>query len=862
MGSLQQHSVLKGNNISWKDKDNIVHRIFQEVAKNCGEQAAIIHEDENGGNYSFSYKELESSTNRLARTLRKLSKPSTKTDSIIAVSMKPSHNLPIILLSILKSGMAYLPLDVEFPASRVKHILEESEPLMVIIDGDCKSIYEGTQVSTLNELWEESVNESDESLDHNEDPEQLAIVLYTSGSTGVPKGVRLPHATLINRLQWQWRELPFRDDEQFCIFKTALTFVDSAPEIWGPLLQGRTIIVVPKQVTKDPERFINTLEKHKIQRLVLVPSLLQSMLMYLDIRNDIEMLKSLRLWICSGETLSQSLAQKFFTKFSTFKHTLANFYGSTEVMGDVTYHLLNEPSQLKDIQKVPIGRPLDNCIVYLVNKDLRLVAQGDVGELVVAGRNLAAGYIRGRDPHKFVNNPHAIDPEYSMIYRTGDYARIVKGMFIYEGRTDSQIKIRGHRVDLAEVEKSVAAVPTVDKAVVLCHKPGEISQALITFVTLKAGSCASGLQIENYLQSTLPSYMIPQVIVLENIPLLFNGKTDRQTLLRMYETSSCNRDADKKVSCDYTGVPKKLLPKAQVLFSTVASVLGSSGRYTVDISGNFYELGGNSLNSIYTVTKLREQGFEVGITDFLKAKNMMEILEMMSSTSDSKNVRNDPDKSKFIIEMLDHSHREDVTHVLTESFYLKADLERWLAPDILRSDYHDLIAALWDPLVEKGFSFVVRASDEKKTMLGVALSFDAYEEPECVITSKLAIVFDFLEYLESPLRETKLPVGKGKILHCYMMATNTDLSPADNVIIMSVMERELLDLATEKGLLGIFTTNTSPLTQQLDVDVYGYEVLLDYQVNQYVAPDGTKPFGAAPDDQRAVCCWKTIGPDH
>uniref|UniRef100_A0A0C9R2Q0 BacC_1 protein n=1 Tax=Fopius arisanus TaxID=64838 RepID=A0A0C9R2Q0_9HYME len=135
MGSLQQHSILKGDNINWKDKDNIIHRIFEKTVKNCGGQAAIIHEDENGGNYSFSYDELESSANRLARNLRKLCKPSAKADSIVAVSMIPSHNLPIILLSILKSGMAYLPLDVDYPESRVKHILGESEPLMVIIDG-------------------------------------------------------------------------------------------------------------------------------------------------------------------------------------------------------------------------------------------------------------------------------------------------------------------------------------------------------------------------------------------------------------------------------------------------------------------------------------------------------------------------------------------------------------------------------------------------------------------------------------------------------------------------------------------------------------------------------------------------------
>lgn len=141
--------------------------------------------------------------------------------------------------------------------------------------------------------------------------------------------------------------------------------------------------------------------------------------------------------------------------------------------------------------------------------------------------------------------------------------------------------------------------------------------------------------------------------------------------------------------------------------------------------------------------------------------------------------------------------------------------------------------ALWYPLVEKRFSFVIRSSDEKKTILGVALSFDAYDEPECVITSKLAIVFDFLEYLEGPLRETKLPVGKGKILHCYMMATNTDLSPAENVIIMSEMENEILNLATEKGLLGIFTTNTSPLTQVYFILLFNDVLMLSLRFIEY-----------------------------
>ncbi|XP_034952288.1 dimodular nonribosomal peptide synthase isoform X2 [Chelonus insularis] len=893
MGSLQQQSILKGKKIA-RETDATLHKIFSKSQTQYSKIPAIIFKNDNDKEFSISYEELETTTNKISRTLRQLcNQTCDASDLIIAVSMKPTHQLPIILLSILKAGMAYLPLDVEFPVSRIKHILEESQPLAVIVDDQSDRTLYG-EILTINyqELWEQSKNQSEDSLDYDLNPEQLAIVLYTSGSTGIPKGVRIPHAALINRLEWQWRKLPFNDDEQKTIFKTALTFVDSAPEIWGPLLQGRTIVVVPKHVTKDPEKFIDVLEKYdviiylcifyvfmmliliyisklnfylttyyfflwQIQRLVLVPSLLQSMLMYLSLQDNDKALKSLKLWICSGEALPQSLAREFFVRFGRFGHTLANFYGSTEVMGDVTYHLLKNINQLEDAEKVPIGRPLDNCIIYIVDKDLHILPQGDVGELVVAGRNLAAGYIRGRDSHRFVNNPHAIDPEYSTIYHTGDFARILKGNVIYEGRTDSQIKIRGHRVDLAEVERTVNALSIIEKAVVLCYNPGELSQALIAFVTTKKETTFSGLQIENYLKSRLAPYMVPQIIIVNNIPLLINGKTDRQTLLKLYETSNLNGNVQDMIDCDYTNVPEDCLRKAQILFPTIATVIGRSGRFTVNIDANFYDLGGNSLNSIYTVTKLKEQGYQIGITDFLKAKNMKEILKKMTVSTDDQEIK-DQNQPKFITELMNDSHRSVVTRIITESFYLKADLERWLAPHIMRSDYAELMNALWQPIVDKGLSFVIKSADEKGTVLGAALSFDAWDEPECTVTSKLAIVFEFLEFLEGPIRENKLPRGKGKVYHCYMMATNENLTPAENVIIMNKMEEECLNLARSKGFVGIFTTNTSPLTQQLGTDIYNYEVLLDYQVNQYVAPDGTKPFGEAPDDQRALCSWKVI----
>ncbi|XP_043518672.1 mycosubtilin synthase subunit C isoform X1 [Frieseomelitta varia] len=859
MGTIQQQSVLKGRQVSnaGKEKD-LLHKLFSQAAANYSDQLAIHYEDDEGQEYVVSYGELNELSNKLARALRKLEKPENSSKSFVAVCMKPSHRLPTVLVAILKAGMAYLPLDAEFPMARMKHVLQEARPFTVVIEeGANPSIYEGTNTITYEQLLKQSEVEEKKDLEYDEDPETTAIVLYTSGSTGTPKGVLLPHATVLNRLQWQWQELPYAEDEERCIFKTSLTFVDSVCEIWGPLLQGRTLVVIPKHITRDPERFISVLEEHKIQRLVLVPSLLHSVLMYLSLRTKDDALRSLRLWVCSGETLPVSLADQFFATFENDNKILANFYGSTEIMGDVTYHLLSNRKQLQNVENVPIGKPLDNCVIYIVNKEMRLVPQEEVGELIVAGRNLATGYIRDNESRKFHDNPYAIDLEYSRIYCTGDYARISKGVIVYEGRMDSQIKIRGHRVDLMEVQKAVSRGPGVNEVVVLCYKPGELSQALLAFVTITNDSSISTLDIETFLQATLPVYMLPRIIIVDNIPLLTNGKTDRQALLKQYESSNLNNDNEQCMNCDYTDIPEKNLAKAKVLFPTVASVIGAGGRADVSISANFYELGGNSLNSIYTVTKLRDQGYEIGITEFITAKCLGEVLDRMKISADDEPLENGLNEEEHIFEMLNDSHKEDVIEIITESFYSKADLEQWLMPDITKEDYNTMMEILWNPLVEKDLSFVVKSAKDGRT-IGVGLNFDLWDEPELILDSKLMVVFEFLEYLEAPIRERKLPKGKGQIIHNFMMTTSSDLNPAENVIMMREMEEYCLQLAKRKEFAGIFTTNTSPLTQQLGTDVFEYETMLTYQVNRYTAPDGAKPFEKAPDSQLAICSLKMI----
>nr|CAD7261252.1 unnamed protein product [Timema shepardi] len=364
------------------------------------------------------------------------------------------------------------------------------------------------------------------------------------------------------------------------------------------------------------------------------------------------------------------------------------------------------------------------------------------------------------------------------------------------------------------------------------------------------------------LTSTIASYMMPQVIVMETIPLLVNGKIDRQSLLKSYENNngngSCNHG---KAELDYSNIPDKKIEAARALFETVASVLGNSIRSRISIASNFYELGGNSLNSVYTVTKLQDQGFLIGVSEFISCNTLGDVLNKMRGEYYEEDPilahgKQQDGRRRYVAQMLQDSHRTRVTDMITTSFYQKADLERWLMPDIRAEDYTELMDSMWEPLLEKNLSFVVQT--QQGETVGVALNFDANDEPPVEINSKLEIVFTFLEHLECPIRENRLPQGKGQVLHGLMMATHSSMSPQQNVEVIHFMEEEMLRIARKGGFAGVFTTNTSPLTQQLGTDIYEYQTLLDYQVNNYVAPDGTKPFSEAPNWQRAICSWRLV----
>ncbi len=559
----------------------------------------------------------------------------------IAVDIEPSVDLVVALLAVLKLGAAYVPVDSVSAINRVKYVLHEARPVCILVDHnslfkrdadtvwskffvlDIFSLLEGGNGDG-NETGSDTGSESAKPQETSLVPEpRLMSMIYTSGSTGKPKGVCITHRSVMNRVSWQWEEYPFHQNEAAC-FKTSLLFVDSIIEIFSAILRLVPMVICPKGVSANPELFVQLLEEHRVSRLVMVPSMLKNILFYLSIAGGASRLPDLRLWICNSETLKPSLLQSFFDVFVSGK-SFANFYGSTETMADCTSELFTTREDCEDKcvdGNLSIGAPMFNTCCYIVDEDLNTLPVGDIGEICVSGFNVADGYLDGEVSNKsFVRNPYAVEDGFDVLYKTGDFGRIHRGMIIYEGRRDSQIKIRGQRVNIAEIENVINACPGVDKSVVLCHQFSDVSSVIVGHYTTLSRKRHTRLEsaILEQCRKSLPPYMRPKLLFVDEIPLQpTTGKVDRVALRKKYERAF-NRQSSRELDVVDDKGRKALNILALNLNLPTSAVSKNSSK-------SFFELGGNSVSMIATIVQLKGYGLHIPIEEFSCARTVQEIV--------------------------------------------------------------------------------------------------------------------------------------------------------------------------------------------------------------------------------------------
>lgn len=534
-----------------------------------------------GNGIYLTYQEFNARVNRLARTLRD---KGVQPDSVVAILAERSVEMLVGIFAVLKAGGAYTPIDPKYPQARVEYLLEDSRAEVVLtqakfmdrLESDCQKLNLDDETSYANE--ESNLVSVNKATD-------LAYVIYTSGSTGKPKGVMIEHRNMMHILTALEERYPFGAEDVY-LLKTPFTFDVSVSELFGWVRGGGHLVILEPEAEKDPEKLLEVLHESNVTHVNFVPSLLNVFIQVLKDRKDWS-LSALKYVLVAGEALPKKVAYNF--KEMLHDVRLENLYGPTEITIYATNYSVVNPSELGTI---PIGKPLSNVQAYIVNEQLSLQPIGVAGELCIAGSGVARGYLNRPElsEEKFVTCPWETGMR---MYRTGDLVRwLANGDIEYLGRMDHQVKIRGNRIELEEIERVVMEHSSVHEALTVVREDKNGDKDLVVYVVLEAGKEMHLNEMRDYLQGLLPEYMVPSAYVfLEAFPLNHNGKVDRQALPVPDESSF-----------DQVEYVRPRNSVEQVIAEVWSEVLGNE---KVGVHDNFFTLGGHSLLAMLIVYRLR-----------------------------------------------------------------------------------------------------------------------------------------------------------------------------------------------------------------------------------------------------------------
>jgi amino acid adenylation domain-containing protein len=561
-----------------------LHEMFEaQVAKN-GNAVAVKFADT-----QLTYSELNSRANQLAYYLQYLG---IQPDDLVGICIERSFDMVVGLLGILKAGGAYVPIDPDYPQERITYMLEDSQVSVLLTQSKLiESLFceqKGLRkLICLDTDWKKIASTNDSNPKSLVKPENLAYVIYTSGSTGKPKGVMNTNRGICNRLLWMQDAYSLKSDDSV-LQKTPFSFDVSVWEFFWTLTTGARLVIALPGGHRDSIYLTNIISEENITTLHFVPSMLQ---VFLENKSLTQQCQSLRRVICSGEALSMDLQERFFTRLNCELH---NLYGPTEAAIDVTFWQCQpQAKSLYKYHTVPIGRPIANTQIYVLDKYLQPVPIGVAGELYIGGIGVARGYFNRLDltAERFTDNPFTE----GRMYKTGDVARfLADGNIEYIGRCDHQVKLRGFRIELGEIEAILVQQPLLREAVVVIQRDCEGNQYLVAYVVPhKIQPLANDLR--DFLRVKLPEFMLPTVFnIVDSIPLTPSGKVDRKALSQI-------EFAVKKIGENII-LPRNDLERQ--ISETWCEILHLT---EVGVRDNFFELGGTSLKAISLMSAIAEK---------------------------------------------------------------------------------------------------------------------------------------------------------------------------------------------------------------------------------------------------------------
>ncbi|MEO9028660.1 MAG: amino acid adenylation domain-containing protein [Ktedonobacteraceae bacterium] len=586
--------------------EGCLHELFEAQVERTPDAIAVVLEEE-----QLSYAEVNRRANQLAHILRVRG---VGPEVLVGICMERSIEMVVGLLAILKAGGAYVPLDPDYPQERLRFLLEDIQGKVVLTQERLRARLAHVPVPLIC-LDSEQVQWSDQPQSNpiaQVSPENVAYMIYTSGSTGKPKGVMSTHRGISNRLLWMQDAYRLTPEDRV-LQKTPYTFDVSVWEFFWPLLAGACLVVAQPGIHRESASLIACIREQQITTLHFVPSMLSLFLQ----EHDVEQCQSIRQVLCSGEALLIEQQRRFFARLDA---QLYNLYGPTEAAIDVTSWTCEREGEHAT---VPIGRPIDNIQIYILDKQGQPVPVGVAGELHIGGVGVARGYLHRPDltAEKFVPHPFGRQ-EGARLYKTGDLACYqADGAIRYLGRIDHQIKLRGQRIELGEIEISLKQHPTVQDTVVIAREDQPGDKRLVAYVVIAEGAEINVTVLHTFLSTQLPQYMIPSAFMqLEHIPLSINGKLDRAALP---VPAQWNRD---EKAGEYIAPRTHLEETLAVIWSQVLDI------ERISIHDNFFVLGGDSIRSIQILSLMKERGLFCSLQQFFQSQTIHDFANILQST--------------------------------------------------------------------------------------------------------------------------------------------------------------------------------------------------------------------------------------